>query len=106
MAERRFRTPELLELIEWLKTHDYAHYHAPMDSRPCTVKVRQYTVSNVRPELSRATIWTDGTGPLVVNLAKHLDRFRLPVTDFLEVPGVQCLRWQGLQVGPGDHRRS
>lgn len=74
------RQPSFEELVEWIKSHSYAYYHAPMDSKPYTVQVIQYTVAYRRPEVnSRATLYSDATKSFVVRLSTHLDRFRVPM---------------------------
>lgn len=55
---------------------DHLWYHAPLDARPHLVHVRQYTVSNVNFESSRAMLWTKETGAFSVKLIQHFDRFR------------------------------
>jgi hypothetical protein len=73
---RRFA--DILELIAELKRTDHVWYQTPLDASPRAVHVRQYTISNVNFERSRATLHTKETGPFVVNLTQHFDRFRMP----------------------------
>jgi len=75
---RAFNT--IPELIEWLKSNDYVYYHAPMDFRPAFVRVKQYTVNNVQPELNSRCTLVASDCTFVAGLAKHFDRFRLKVT--------------------------
>ena len=64
-------------LLTHLKTWDYVYYHAPMDVKPYSVKVRRYTVDNDKPLKSTAVLWSSGTGDFKVKLAEHFDRFRV-----------------------------
>lgn len=67
---------DINELIDELKRADHLWYQAPMDARPHLVHVRQYTVSNVNFESSRAMLWTRETGAFSIKLTQHFDRFR------------------------------
>jgi len=68
---------DINELIEHLKKHEYVYYQAPLDARPYSVKIRQYTVNNESFEKSKATLWTSVNGNFTVKLTEHFDRFRV-----------------------------
>lgn len=66
---------DINELIAWIKGNEYVYYQAPMDARPHSVKIRQYTICN-ESFAHRATLWTAETKSFSVLLTDHFDRFR------------------------------
>lgn len=84
IPDRRFRPEPMtaLEAVEWLKTHRYVWYQAPMDHRvsrlTCTSKLKLW-----KRDLTRFQVSVELPGgyprPEVFTLDnKHLDRLKMP----------------------------
>jgi hypothetical protein len=65
------------ELLDHLKAHAFVYYHAPLDTRPFSVRVKEYTVSHESDSKHKAKLWTSTNGTFTVKLAEHFDRFRI-----------------------------
>lgn len=86
IPDRRFRPEPMTaaEAIEWLKTHRYVWYQAPMDHSPCRLflssKLKTWKRDASRFEVSAEL---PGCGRDVVRIDnEHLDRLRMPFAEW------------------------
>lgn len=98
ISDRRFRLANVTEAIEWLKTHRYVWYHAPMDIGPrkvyLTSKLKLWKKSPERFAVSAEL--NDYNERFVID-NDHLDRLRIPFDQWHHgiTATVSHVRYQG-----------
>lgn len=82
IPNRRFRHEPMTaqEAIDWLQSHSYVWYQAPMDHSPRRVSCTRLKLWKRSPERFsvKAEVWSDGTELRFVIDNEHLDRIRMP----------------------------
>lgn len=71
----------LPELEEWLKTHTWVYYHAPMDHSPVVLSILRYTICNEDDKRqSKLTAVTSSGDRFTCSLLGHFERFKVKET--------------------------
>lgn len=71
------KAPTLGELIAHLVSCKRVWYAAPMDYCYSSLFIKRVTIDKIKPEKSVVVVHTSETGTLSLNLAEHLERFRI-----------------------------